>query len=115
RPPIWTPMHVGASKISRSRIEAQQHTGAAYIEIAYLIDLVCDGNRFAQEGHQRIVTVRHLDEYGLMPGMLVEIPANNLLIFWPLVERVGRRMHAEKTAARPDEIRESQLLGITHG
>jgi len=74
RPPIWTPMHVGASKINRSRIEAQQHAGAAYIEIAYLIDLVCDGNRFAQEGHQRIVTVRHLDEYGLMPGMLVEIP-----------------------------------------
>ena len=32
-----------------------------------------------------------------LPGMLVEIAVNDLLIFGRLVEGVGRRVHAEKT------------------
>ena len=60
------------SKIYRSWIEAQQHAGAAHVEIANLIDFICDGNRFAQEGHQRVITICDLDDHGLMPGMLVE-------------------------------------------
>jgi hypothetical protein len=64
------PMHIRPSKIYRSRIEAEQHARAAHVEIANLIDFICDGNRFAQEGHQRVITIGDLDDYRLMPGML---------------------------------------------
>ena len=66
-------MHIRLSKIYRSRIEAEQHARAAHVEIANLIDFICDGNRFAQEGHQRVITIGDLDDHRLMPGMLVEV------------------------------------------
>jgi hypothetical protein len=40
---------------------------------------------------------------GLVPWMLVEIAADELLIFRLLVKRAGRRVHAQKTAARANK------------
>src|SRR5262245_60239540 len=89
RPSPGMPMHVGAGEIDRGGIETQQHTRAGCVEIANLIDLVGNGNRRAEERYQRIGAIRHLDDNGLVPWVLVEITADELSIFRPPVERVG--------------------------
>src|SRR5262245_27438989 len=107
--------HVGPAEVDRIRIEAQKHVGAAHVEIPDLVNLVRHRDRLAEECHQRVGAIRHLDDNGLVPGMLVEIAADELMVFRPLVERVGRRVHAEKTTAPPNEIDEGPLLRAAHG
>jgi hypothetical protein len=94
-------------------IFANTQNRVVHVEIANLIDFICDGNRLAQEGHQRVIPFCDLNDHRLMPGMLVEVAANDLLIFRPLIERVGRRVHAKKPAARPNEIRKCRPLEFT--
>ena len=93
-------MHVGLTEVDGIRIEAQQHTGAGHVEIPNLVDLVGDRDRLAEECQQRIGAIGHCDDNGLVPGMLVEIAADELLVFRPPVERVGGRVNTEKPPAR---------------
>ena len=44
--------------------------------------------------------IRNVDAHVLVPRMLVEITADQLAIFGPLVKRVGCRVNADKAPAR---------------
>src|SRR5207249_10692645 len=54
------------------------------------------------------------DPYVLVPGVAVEIAADELAIVRPLVERIGGAMSAEKAASRPDEVEQCRLLRAAH-
>src|ERR1700680_4502200 len=83
RPAIEARVHAGCAEIDRGRVEAQQHTRAAIVEVSDLVDFGRNRERRTEKADQRTRTVGDLDGHTLMPGMLVEIAADQLEIFWP--------------------------------
>src|SRR5829696_2954800 len=49
-----------------------------------------------------------------MPGMTIEVAADQIEIARPSVECVCRRMNTEEAAARAHEVEDSRLLRIAH-
>jgi hypothetical protein len=46
-------VHAVGRKVNRGRIEAQQHMGAAVVEVGDLVDLVGDREGGSEKTHQR--------------------------------------------------------------
>src|ERR1700757_655082 len=67
-----------------------------------------------EKRHQRVAGIGHLDRHGLMPGMAIEVAADQIKIVRPRVECVRGGMNAEKPTARAHKIEKSRLLGGAH-
>src|SRR5262249_34679782 len=101
--PAADPKEDGARWGARDRpSEARRAGRAARVEIGDLIGPVADAERRAEEGDKRFGALCRRGGDGRGPRMPVERPADELSIFRPTVERVGRRVHADKAAAGAD-------------
>src|SRR6201998_3723408 len=67
-----------------------------------------------EKRHQRVAGIGHLDRHGLMPGMAIEVAAEQIKMVRPGVECVRGGMNAEKPTARAHKIEKSRLLGGAH-
>src|SRR5262249_24619593 len=84
-------------QIDRRSIKTQQHMNLVAREILELIDLVADLEGVAEMFGRRMRFV--FDSHGdfLMPGMSVKVAVDQLSVFGPLVEGIGRAVNSDKT------------------
>src|SRR5258705_13315208 len=84
------------------------------VEVADLVDLVLDLQRIPEKSHQRIAGIDHLDCHGLMPGMTIEVAADQIEIVRPSVECIRRGMNTEEPTTRAHKIEKCSLLRVPH-
>ena len=58
--------------------------------------------------------VRNVNRHHLVPGMIVEVAADELEVRFPKVESVGGAVHAHKAVPGLDVMNESVLLLVAH-
>src|SRR5262249_24433738 len=114
RPAVKARPHRAEAQIDRCRVEAQEHMRSAIVEIADLIDLVIDGEGFAEKDDERACAIGDIDRYALMTGMVVEIAADEIEVLGPSIKCIGRGMKADEAMARADEIEKGAFLRVTH-
>jgi hypothetical protein len=87
---------------------------ARRVEVADLVDLVGDRERGGKKGDQWIAGLGDRDGHLLVPGVLVEIAADQLPVVRPVIEGVRCGMHADEAAAGPYEVEQRRLLRFAH-
>ena len=87
---------------------------SAVVEVAELVDLIRDLERFIEERYQRVGRIDDLDPHSLMPGMTVEIASDQPPIISPLVECIDSGVNADKATTSAHEVEQSRLLRIAH-
>src|SRR6185295_16131041 len=114
RPAIRSLVHTLSAQVYRLSVKTQENPRSLLVEIPDLIDLVLDLKRGFQEGHQSIRRFAHVNSHALMPGMTIEISADERTVVGPFVKRVGGGVHAYKATPRANEIEERSLLCRAH-
>ena len=99
--------HVGARGV-----EAQQHLDLAAVPVAELVDLVGQLEARAQVRGRGVLRVLDLDRHLLVPGMPVEVPADQLAVRRVFVERVGGAVDPGEAASRLDEVDQGFLVDL---
>src|SRR6266566_1377699 len=84
------------------------------VEVADLVDFVLELQRIPEKRHHWIAGINHLDSYGLMPRMTIEVAADQIKIVRPSVECVCGRMNTEEPTARAHKVEKSCLLRAAH-
>jgi hypothetical protein len=107
-------MHAGLAKVYRAWVEAQEHVRSAIVEVADLVDFVLELRKTSEERHQWIAGINRLDRHGLMPGMAIEVAADQIEIVRPSVECVRGRMNPDEPTAGVHEVEKGCLLAAAH-
>ena len=85
------------------------------LKITDLVNLVGNLKRFSQRTHQLVVRVDNVYRHQLMPGVIIEIAADDLVVDAPLVERVSGAVDAYETMPGANELHQGTLLLVGHG
>src|SRR5262245_25018507 len=80
------------------------------VEVADLIDLVLELQRTSEKRHDGVCRISHLDCHSLMPGMAIEVAADQIEIIGPCVERVRCRMHTEEGVPGTHKVEQGCFL-----
>src|SRR4029077_6405879 len=104
RPTVETLMHAGLAKVYRAWVDAQEHVRFAIVEVADLVDFVLELRKISEKRHQWIAGINRLDRPGLMPGMAIEVAADQIEIVRPSVECVRGRMNPDEPTAGVHEV-----------
>ncbi len=99
-------------QINRACVKAHKHVNAVAREFFELVNLIFDFERAFQMMRGRVATVFDFDRDILMPGMLVEVAADQFSVLRPFIKSVCRRVNADEPFARFYEIQKSRLLLI---
>src|SRR6266699_580742 len=92
----------------------QEDARSLLVEVPDLVDLVLDLKRASQEGHKVIRGISDAYSHALVPGMTIEIAADERAIVGPFVKRVGGGVDAQKAMSRSNEIEERCFLFHAH-
>ena len=101
--------------LDRRRIEIQQHVDVRSRPAAELIDLIRDLEGGRQPRCRRVARVLDAERHRLMPGMAVEIRADERTVLRPTVEGVGGAVRTEKALAFADGLQKGGLAFGGHG
>src|SRR5262245_7882124 len=107
-------MRTGLARVHRALVEAQEDVRSTMVEVTDLVDLIFELKRVPEKRHQLIARINHFDSHRLMPGMTIEVAADQIKIVRPSVECVRGRMNTDKPTARAHKVEKSRLLTAAH-
>ena len=99
-------------QINRVRVETHKDVNAVAREFFELVNLIFDFERAFQMARGRVAAVFDFNCDILMPGVLVEITADQFSVLRPFIKSVCRAVNADESLARFYEIQKSRLLLI---